>query len=101
MNNSQNFTRSAKLVLKIHDITLNFETKSQHILQNMGPKVRILQIHIKKTWTDHELNILVIEEIYVMFPIPATLYFDILKTKLQNLEIIDWPQFLKASQSFL
>ena len=88
-------------MLKIHDITLNFETKSQHILQNMGPKVRILQIHIKKTWTDHELNILVIEEIYVMFPIPATLYFDILKTKLQNLEIIDWPQFLKASQSFL
>ena len=98
MNNSQNFTRSAKLVLKIHDITLNFETKSQHILQNMGPKVRILQIHIKKNicWTDHELNILVIYEIYIMFPIPATLYFDILKTKLQNLEIIDWPQFLKA-----
>ena len=31
-----------------------------------------------------------------MFPIPATFYFDILKTKLQNLEIIDWPQFLKA-----
>ena len=31
-----------------------------------------------------------------MFPIPATFYFDILKTKLQNLKIIDWPQFLKA-----
>ena len=91
MNNSQNFTRSAKLVLKIHDITLNFETKSQHILQNMGPKVRILQIHIKDIICsiDHEVNILVNLDIYEIFPFPATFFFDVLKTKLQSLEIID------------
>ena len=73
-------------MLKIHDITLNFEKKSQRILQNMGPKVRIVQIHIKDIICsiDHEVNILVNLDIYEIFPFPSTFFFDVLKTKLQS-----------------